>query len=311
MFTYLGWSVMEINSIEKPARPELAFADALRAAIDRRGVTLSWLISQLRDLGSPVSSATLSYWRSGARRPEGAQSLAAIAAIEELLHLRSGALRTLVGPTHRIGPFGAPQFPLNQNPIEKAVFEVFSALGEDNPDRARDVSTQSVTLVGADGNVASRTTRSLVQSASGIITDIPYVEMSPGVRTPPPEFRAVAGATLSEVYSHPSGEVHGFNLRLETPIDTAETTLIEWTMDVPDGYPPTRETGHGVSRPCRELLLWTRFHPDAVPDWADEREDTPSGVIVSPVTIGGTSVHQVRRRFGPGLLALEWGYHSM
>lgn len=298
---------MEVNSAESTS--ESVFADALRTAITRRRVTLAWLNARLRERGNPVSMATLSYWRSGARRPEGAQSMAAVSCIEQLLQLDEGTLSALIGPSQRIGPFGTPSFPLNENAIERAVTEVFTALGETNPDRARDVTTQSVTLVGADGNLVSRTTRSIVQSASGLITHIPYVEMTPGLRTPAPNFVAIAGAKVVEEFSHPSGEVHGFNLELESPIDTAQTTLIEWSMEVPDGYPAMRETGHGVSRQCRELLLWTRFHPDAIPDWADEREESPTGVVLTPMEITGTSVHQVRRRFGPGLLSLEWGFH--
>lgn len=46
------------------------FANALRDAINAKPVTLSWLQRQLKARGNRVSMATLSYWRSGARRPE-------------------------------------------------------------------------------------------------------------------------------------------------------------------------------------------------------------------------------------------------
>ena len=63
------------------------FADALRAAIDARGVSLVWLRDRLADLDNPVSVAALSYWRSGRRRPDSGESLAAVRAIETVLDL--------------------------------------------------------------------------------------------------------------------------------------------------------------------------------------------------------------------------------
>jgi hypothetical protein len=293
------------NEDEGSTLPQL-----LRRAIAARGVTLAWLHERLTAHGNPVSMATLSYWRSGARRPEGAQSLAALSSIEDLLHLPSGALTRHLGPSARIGPVGAPRFPLMQETsIEEAVIEAFAALDSPLPETSRDVSTHSVTQVGADGTMISRTTRSLIQATIGEVTTVPYLELSPGVPTPAPIFRAVGGAHVSKLYSHPSGEVHGALFVLERPIGLAQTALIEWTMELPPDYPPAMETGHGVSRQSRELLLWTRFHPDALPDWIEEMVESPSGVVQTPLSLdGGTSIHQVRRRFGPGMLILRWGY---
>jgi hypothetical protein len=37
--------------------------------------------------------------------------------------------------------------------------------------------------------------------------------------------------------------------------------------------------------------------------------ETPAGATVTPISLTrGTSVHQVRRAFGPGTLELLWGY---
>jgi hypothetical protein len=286
-----------------------AFAEALRDAVLARGVTLAWLNKRLRENGNAVSMATLSYWRSGARRPEGAQSMAAIADIETLLHLDSGALESLVGPSQRVGPVGPPAFPLHEGVLEDAVTEVFRALGAPQFDLARDVSTHSVTEVGADGDVVSRTTRTLLQSMSGLLTHVPYVDITPGISTPAPIFRAVGGGRITARHSHASGEVHGFSLELDQPVDSAQMTMIEWALDVPPGYPSVRETGHGVARQARDIVLWTRFHPDALPDWIEEVEETPDGIVTTPLTIdSGSSVLQVRRRFGPGMLVLRWGY---
>jgi hypothetical protein len=286
-----------------------AFAGALRDAINAKDVTLSWLQQQLKRRGNRVSIATLSYWRSGARRPEGVQSLAALADIEELLGLADGDLSRQLPSTKRTGPLGPAQFPIDQEDIEQAVKDAYAALGAAYPDTSREVTTHSVTDVDAHGNVSYCITRSVLQATSGTMTSTPFLELTPGLRTPAPIFEAVSGGRISHRYSHVSEEVHGVLFELDAPLTAPDTAMVEWSVAYPPDYPPTRETGHGVARQCRELLVWVRFHPDALPDWCEERVSTPAGVTVTPVSPnGGGSVHLVHRAFGPGAVELLWGY---
>ncbi|MBP2376929.1 hypothetical protein JOF42_000424 [Microbacterium phyllosphaerae] len=285
------------------------FAASFRDAINARGLTLARLHEQLRARGNSVSMATLSYWRSGARRPEGAQSMAALSDIEQLLHLEPGSLTALLGTTNRTGPLGPNQFPLDEQELEQAVKDAFAALGAEYPDTSRELTTHSVTDVDADGNVSYSITRSIVQSTVGTVSSIPFLEMTPGVSTPAPIISAVAGGRIAARYSHPNGEVHGVLFELDVPLTAPSTSMVEWSVEYPPGYPPQRETGHAVARQCRELLVWTRFHPDALPDRIEERAETPAGIKTTELSLEGrNSVHQVRRAFGPGLLGVSWSY---
>jgi hypothetical protein len=285
------------------------FASTFRDAINARGVTLVWLHEQLKQRGNSVSMATLSYWRSGARHPEGVQSIAALSEIEDLLRLPSGTLLDLLGATHRTGPLRPSQFPIDEAELEQMVKDAFAALGAVYPDTSREITTHSVTDVDADGNVEHCRTRSIVQSTVGTVTSIPLLDLNPGVSTVAPHLGAVAGGRIAARYSHPSGEVHGALFELEAPLVAPDTTLLEWSVDYPDGYPPTKETGHALARQSRELLVWTRFHPDALPDWIEEKIETPTGVQYTPLSLEGrTSIHQVRRAFGPGTVELRWGF---
>lgn len=285
------------------------FAVALRAAIDARGITLARLHERLAARGNPVSVATLSYWRSGARRPEGAQSLAAIADIEDLLGLATDALAGLLGPTNRTGPLGPSAFPFEEELLEQRVKETFEAMGAVYPDPTRELTVHSVTDVGPGGRVLRRTTRAVVQATSGTVAAIPFVEITPGDRTPSPHFEAIGGGHIATTFSHPSEEVHGVLFALDRPITSPASTLIEWAVVYPEGFPATDGTGHGISLQARELLVWTRFAPDSVPDWYDEIEETPSGEEVTPRSFdGATSAFAVRRNFGPGSLSIQWGY---
>ena len=69
-----------------PPREELAdllvtgpFPEALRAAIQVKGLSLERLHHKLKTRGAPISITALSYWQSGRRRPERPESLRALA----------------------------------------------------------------------------------------------------------------------------------------------------------------------------------------------------------------------------------------
>lgn len=298
---------MSVENSQRRASDE--FHAAFRDAINARGFSLARLHETLRARGNGVSMATLSYWRSGRRRPEGVQSLTALADIEVILGLRSGALTRLLGSTNRTGPVGPNLFPIDEQGLELAVMDAFDAMGAEYPDTSRELTTHSITDVDEHGNVAHCTTRSIIQSTVGTVRSIPFLELTPGEPTPAPIIEAVSGGRIAARYSHPSGEVHGVLFELDMPLTAPDTAIVEWSVDFPPGYPPQRDSGHALAMKCRELLVWTRFHPDAVPDHVEERVDTPTGLVTTELDLGGrTSVHQVRRAFGPGALGIAWSY---
>lgn len=295
----------EIQGPSPRARP---FARALREGIDARGVTLAWLHARLADRGNPVSMATLSYWRSGACRPESLQSLVAVADIEDLLGLEKDALRSLLGATARTGPLGTTAFPFGHDKLEERVRQAFLALGSTYPDPTRELTVHSTSDIGPDGAVRRHISRLLVQATSGTVRSIPFVEFSPGLSIPAPDFQAISGGRVAMVYADATGEMHGFLFELDQPISTPETALIEWAVDYAEST-DENEVGHAVASQSRELVVWTRFHADAVPDWVEEVEETPHGVTITRRDLDGArSVHAVRRGFGPGGLAIRWGY---
>lgn len=291
------------------ARAMTPFASALREAIDARSMTLARLHQRLTDRGNAVSMATLSYWRSGDRRPEGAQSLAAVADIEDLLGLDPGALTERLGPTLRTGPLGPTAFPFDQLSLEQRVRDTFVAMGATYPDPTRELSIHAVSDVGADRKILRRTTRLVVQGTSGVISEIPFVEITEETPATSPVFVALGGGRIAKTHTDPSRTVHGFLFALDRPITTPESAIIEWAAEYPADYPEGDGSGHGISLQCRELLLWARFHPDAIPAWIEEVEETPSGEVVTPRDLAGAvSIHAVRRSFGPGALSLRWGW---
>ncbi|WP_372660845.1 transcriptional regulator [Amycolatopsis kentuckyensis] len=81
------------------------FSRALSLAIDRSGLGLARLRDRLAGAGVPVSTTTLSYWRTGRTRPERPDSLRAVAVLEDVLGVPARALTELLA---RPGHPGAP-----------------------------------------------------------------------------------------------------------------------------------------------------------------------------------------------------------
>lgn len=61
------------------------FPETLAAAISARQVTLDSLSRQLRALGTPVATASLSYWQTGRSVPSRPSSMRALGNLETLL----------------------------------------------------------------------------------------------------------------------------------------------------------------------------------------------------------------------------------
>ncbi|WP_447912167.1 hypothetical protein [Microbacterium phyllosphaerae] len=285
-----------------------AFAAALRAAISERGITLARLRSQLIDDGNPVSMATLSYWRSGDRQPEGAQSLSVVDGIEDRLGLDRGHLGALLRAPTRLGPVAPPRLPFDEEREQRETEETLKELRAAPQDALRDLSTHVTVFVGASGAVESVIMRCLVQSTKGTISEVPLIDVAPIETDVMSVISDVVGGRVDREYLHPGRLLSGVVIALDEPIETGETTLFEFTETFPAGYPPRQSAWHATSRPARESLVWVRFHPDALPSWCEEYVETEDEYSSSMRPVHSGSVHLVQHGFGPGVLGIRWGY---
>ncbi|WP_223626632.1 hypothetical protein [Microbacterium sp. EST19A] len=285
-----------------------AFAAALRAAISERGITLSRLQQGLAHDGNAVSMATLSYWRSGDRQPEGAQSLSVVEGIEDRLGLARGHLSSLLRPSSRLGPVAPPRLPFDEERENRETDETLSALRSVSQDALRDLSTHLTVRVGAGGAVESIVMRSLVQATSGVITELPLIDVAPEETEVMSVISDVVGGRVDREYLHPGRLLSGVVIALDEPITTGGTTLFEFTESFPPGYPPRQSAWHATSRSARETLIWVHFHPDALPSWCEEYLETEDEYVSSMRSVRSGSVHVARHGFGPGVLGIRWGY---
>ena len=284
------------------------FSEALRAAIDARDVSLVWLRDRLADLGSPVSLTTLSYWRTGRRHPEGAGSLAAIAAIEELLRRAAGS-PDVDRPARAGAPAHSrsPEVPLETTPSGRRRKRRWRRWPRHRwPHRATSAPRWSPTWT-STAAICRRWTRILVQATSGTVRELPWVEVAPVPTTSAPRFSQVVGARIVRTHRHPSGLVNGFVFELERPVTAPDTALFEWVTDIDEDYPAESNVAHFVDPPGpRDRSSGCGSIPTPFPRGARSRRATRSPGPSSSAP--GHTVHAVRGRFGPGVLMVRWGF---
>ncbi|PRB16080.1 hypothetical protein [Microbacterium sp. MYb62] len=291
-----------------PADRPNAFAAALRAAVSERGITLARLRQQLAEDGNVVSMATLSYWRSGDRQPEGAQSLGVVEGIEDRLRLRRGHLSALLGPSARLGAVPPPRLPFDEERENRETAETLAALRSSPQETLRDLSTQLTVQVGSDGAVERIVMRSLVQATQGVITEIPLIDVAPRETEVLSVISDVVGGRVDREHLHPGHLLSGVVIALDEPITAGDTTLLEFTETFPAGYPSRQSAWHATSRPARETLIWVRFPPDAQPSWCEEYAEMGEDYTCVMRSVRSGSVHVARYGFGPGILGIRWGY---
>lgn len=292
----------------KPPHAETgAFAERLASAIADRGVSLAWLRDRLADRGSPVSLSTLSYWRSGRRNPDGPASLAAVAEIELLLGLRPGDLEGSLGRPPRTIPVPEAEYPFDDEAIAAAAAETCALLRTKETDDLREISTHVDVEVDVRGHVRRRRTRSVLQATAGVVSELIWIEVAPETTEVVPSLTAPVGGRFVRSLRHPSGMITGHLVEMERPVRGGETTIVEFAMDYPEGYPPATECVHTVGRRTTESVIWVRFDPDGLPDWCEEFTAGEDGSRPLDLRAGST-VHVIRRRFGPGRFGVRWGH---
>jgi hypothetical protein len=254
--------------------------------------------------------ATLSYWRSGDRQPEGAQSLSVVDGIEDRLGLARGHLSSLLLPSSRLGPVAPPRLPFDEERENRETGETLAALHAAPQDALRDISTQLTVRVGASGSVESVVMRTLVQATQGEITELPLIDIAPEETEVMSVISGVVGGRVVREYLHPGHLLSGVVIALDEPITTGGTTLFEFTETFPPGYPPRQSAWHATSRAARETLIWVHFPPDALPSWCEEYVETEDEYLSSMRSTRSGSVHLARHGFGPGVLGIRWGYDA-
>ncbi len=205
-----------------------SFAEALDAAITARGLTLDRLRYHLAEQGVDVSVATLSYWRRDRRRPERAESLKAVLALESLLGLPETALLTLLGPPRPRGRW-----------LNRRMLSEIPLIAEfDDPDEGEFsmVAAHDVFTVGSDQADRGVRSRLVLRGERGRVTRclVKYQADDPGF---PPALTDVRFCRRGEVKVDPDAGLMVGELLLDRPLNVGEHAVVEYEMTSEPGPP--------------------------------------------------------------------------
>jgi transcriptional regulator with XRE-family HTH domain len=223
----------------------MTFHSMLRLAIASRGRSLQGVAGELRERGVRISASTLSAWQTGVSRPERADSLAALAVLEEVLGLPPGLLRANLPARRPRGRRSCWKAALatRHEALWHRSDDVRNILAKVDADWSDLTSPMLLTLRrqswidSAGHESATRVTRIARAGPGGAhrmvfvvrfdtLAHPPLLTMVRGCR--PARFRADAGSGLAV-----------FEFTLDRPLREGESTLVEFGLRCPSGQRDT------------------------------------------------------------------------
>jgi len=242
------------------------FHTALRAAIRKRGLTLERLRSRLVRRGAPVALSSLSDWQHGRSRPERANSVRAVTALEEILGLPRGALMTLLAA--RRGTNRGSTGPRRLEGLDEHTGPLADLLDSLPDARRRDVdilSRQERAVVDTYRHVSRMRSRTVLRARrDGIDRYVVRFFGDPGCVIDDVVVRPLENCRLGRVRRHPHVPVMIAELLFDQVLAAGETWIFDNEVLDETGAVCT-EHAHGFRHSVRQYLMEVRFHPDALP----------------------------------------------
>ena len=118
-------------------------------------------------------------------------------------------------------------------------------------------------------------------------------------------FHVMSGGTLVD-YAALSQDFFSGAIVLDRPLRVGETTIVEYEMRLPPGSQHHDFEEHLQHR-TNEVVIWLRFHPDAVPRTCETYQTLGEAETTAKVDLAGnTSAHYAGRGVGPGTVGVRW-----
>ncbi|MGF1236613.1 XRE family transcriptional regulator [Streptomyces sp. 2-6] len=293
------------------ADPAGTFAAAFRDAVRHRGLALDRVRERLAAQGISVSLATLSYWQRGRSQPEQAHSLRAVDALEDILGLPPGALRSLIGPSRprgRItgegpGPDVSRRVFGERSRVELALGAGFHRFNHD----LLALSIHETVRVDAHRRCRSITVKQVLRATRDGARRITVVHDEI-----PAEDATVTAhhGRLGTVRRLPELQAVVAELDFGRPLARDETALIAYTLRY--GPEPAQSLHHErrIRTSPHEYLLQICFHPDALPvgchRFFKERIDAPRRYERRLALDVSHSSHMLLHKCPPGVHGISW-----
>jgi hypothetical protein len=316
---------MTVGARREPDTDELTellrvgpFSTALRAAIAARGLGLDRIQDRLRHQGIQLSTATLSYWQSGRRHPERAESLRALKLLEEILELPAGSLSALLGSSTRRdsrarsgrrSPVPAPW------PDRPEIADLLAEIPTGPDTTLRRLVQRDQVTVGPGGLIRSITCSQVMRAErDGVDRCLFVFGTRGGAGGQLPTVRNLRNCELGHVVGRGDEGLLGGEFVFERALRRGETVRIEYELDNPPEADGSKYCGDSYSRcflhAVPVYLIELCFDDGALPDRCQqfrgklgERNPTMSRNLGLGVS---NTVCAVGRNFGPGYFGIHW-----
>ncbi|WP_314222378.1 hypothetical protein [Streptomyces zaehneri] len=294
------------------------FHVALRAAIAARGLPLQRVQHHLSRYGVKVGVTSLSYWQQGARRPQRPESLRAVRALEEILHLPDESLiRLLAEPDGGDGGAAAGQSAgRSYRSLLEASGILEQLLGElecpvdgglhilGHHERVR---------IGSRRELLGRESQHIVRAhRDGVDRFVAVHHGDPGCSPERMRVHALENCRAGRVRSHHDTGVLVAELHFDTRLRAGDTFLFRYAVE--DGTADVcREYVRGFGAAGGQYALQIRFAENAVPvrchRFTQHSAAAPRGGRQElPLSGRHRSVHLVEPRVRSGMVGIGWDW---
>lgn len=291
-----------------------AFPTALRAAIQASGLSLDRIQYRLRARGVSISVTALSYWQSGRRRPERAESLIALGHLEAVLGVPTGSLTALLGPPR---PRGRAHRESSRVPLDSlwekgdVVGMLLEQIDVTSDSALTRISQHDKLSICADrGEICTQVRQVMRADGDGVDRYVMVFDPDHADR-PFAELSAIQGCRVGRVAKDDETKLMVAELLFDHALRRGETVIMEYALHHP-GPPYFRGADYHCRKfttPVRECVVELRFDPRALPVYLEQHTIDTDDVVTNRkrVTIAENGyAHAVLLDFGPGQFGMRW-----
>ncbi|MDX8142977.1 hypothetical protein SK854_12690 [Lentzea sp. BCCO 10_0061] len=242
------------------------FAEALTKAVEASGLSLERIQHHLELRGVQVSLSTLSYWRRGRSRPERPESLAAVAALEEILKLAPGTLTGSLGDKRPRGRWVERAAAL-EGIWQEAAVDLGRAINR--VDRllaspAKYISLRDVVVIGADRREIEMRTSSVIEAFEDGVDRLLVAKVAEDTDLSTGDIVAEKSCRVGRVRRDDENNLLVAEVILDRVLRAGDTALVDLRM-IADPGADSVSADRTFIRNLRDYVLEVEFHPDAVP----------------------------------------------
>ncbi|MBR6459188.1 MAG: helix-turn-helix transcriptional regulator [Actinomycetaceae bacterium] len=260
------------------------FAHILQGAITQSGKTLAQITYEVRELGSSISQASLSYWQSGRSIPRRQSSAKTLRALEKVLNVPRGTLFDAAALS------GMPSEPEAEATFENtsrgmivpeeslAVLEGTDLSNIDWDNEVERKAMRTNIRISNDGHLMEMTTLCIV-ALQGTDAPVFHVGSVWSEGNPPPELLEVVGGEVGESTVYPEENYSLREILLPKGYATGELRQVGWTYRQESAEKITRTPHRWFARPLETYAMNVAFEGDLPSrvEWVQTQEVTTGG----------------------------------